>query len=85
TTTQTNRILYEKKQIRICSLSTKRNDTRMWGYYADSHKGVNLCITVAGRYCEVLKVAYGPKLEINAYNERATAKEILLHKYDDWE
>ncbi|MFX0195309.1 MAG: DUF2971 domain-containing protein [Candidatus Hodarchaeota archaeon] len=35
-----------KKELRICSLSKKANDTLMWSYYGDSHKGVAVGVEV---------------------------------------
>ncbi len=35
-----------KKKLRICSLSKKANDTLMWSYYGDGHKGVAIGVEV---------------------------------------
>ncbi len=36
-----------KEKLRICSLSKKANDTLMWSYYGDGHKGVAIGVEVA--------------------------------------
>ena len=42
-----NLLKTKKYKTRICSLSKEFRDTRMWAYYADSHKGC--CIEVSAK------------------------------------
>lgn len=83
-TKERNELLMEKEKIRICSLSTQRNDPAMWAYYADSNKGVNLGVIVTSYKCEILAVNYSEHLEIMEYKKNGTAKEILSHKDIIW-
>jgi len=35
-----------KKELRICSLSKKPNDTLMWSYYAQGHSGLAIGVNI---------------------------------------
>lgn len=83
-TKERNELLMEKEKIRICSLSTQRNDPAMWAYYADSNKGVNLGVIVTGHKCEILDVNYSEDFKILEYKKNGTAKDILSHKDTIW-
>lgn len=77
-----------KKELRICSLSEKSNNTLMWSYYGDGHKGVAIGVEVADddeydlipvKYRE--RAAYVSKL----MDSEEAAKKLLSTKLLPWE
>ena len=77
---QVKEILYPLK---VCSLSKKLDDVRMWSFYANDHKGIAIEIDFAGFENEVEEVLY-----LNAlpeYNlETPNPAEILKNKTKHW-
>lgn len=74
------------KQLRICSLSSRLNDVRLWTYYADAHQGIAVKIDFL-KESQVEKVNYSKKL-LNiedASKDFESSKKILLNKTEHWE
>ncbi len=49
-------IVQEKAHLGICSLSRTHNNTVMWSYYANSHKGIVLGIEVDEQHNDIVDV-----------------------------
>lgn len=77
-----------KKELKICSLSKKPNNTLMWSYYADSHKGVAIGVEIAdGNGYDLIPVKYRERaayVSKSMDSERAV-KKLLSTKLLPWE
>ncbi len=77
-----------KKEWKICSLSKSSNNTLMWSYYADGHKGVALGVDIedSDEY-DILPVKYRERaayVSKKLDSERAV-KKLLSTKLLPWE
>lgn len=72
------------ERFKICSLSQKLSDVRMWSFYANGHKGIAIEIDFTGLEKDVEEVKYSKGLpEFNLTNPDPV--EILTKKTDHWE
>jgi hypothetical protein len=80
------RLLGEKKELRICSLSEINNDILMWSHYANGHRGVAIGVEINTNKYAVNRVIYdGQKTVSDTNYNNLSAEEILKHKADCWE
>jgi len=77
-----------KKELKICSLSKKSNNTLMWSYYADGHKGVAIGVEIADddEY-DLIPVKYRERAAYvsKSMDSEAAAKKLLSTKLLPWE
>jgi len=69
--------------LKICSLSEKLDDVRMWSFYANDHKGIAIEIDFAGFENDVDEVLYLnalPEYNLSTHNPA----EILKNKTKHW-
>ncbi len=84
------RLVEQKSQFGICSLSAKWNNTVMWSYYADGHKGIVLGVEVdegSPDLVEVAKVKYAKNISFRGYygsDPEIDARAILSKKLSAW-
>jgi hypothetical protein len=80
-------------RLRICSLCEKSDNTLLWSYYADAHKGVAIGVTVPDRISPRVdkpeRVKYDMTVSIDTKSARgnrpgAIAKNILSQKLIFW-
>jgi len=74
----------EKLEFRVASFSKVANNTLMWAYYADSHKGLTIGVELAETKTKPVPVDYIGPAEIKAYTPSKVAQQILARKYDNW-
>lgn len=80
------KILYEKKKIRICSLSRDHDNELMWSHYAEGHRGVVIGIEIKDQNNYNLRsisydgLALLTQQNINSYS----TFEFLSHKLEIW-
>lgn len=75
------------KAPRICSLSRRCDDVRMWSHYADSHQGVAIEIDFSGIQADAHEVSYSAKLKLygdHLQAETPTVINVLTSKTDHW-
>ncbi len=77
-----------KKELKICSLSKKANDTLMWSYYGDGHKGVAIGVEVADddEY-DIRSVTYRERAArvSKSMDAEEAVKKLLSTKLLPWE
>lgn len=79
------KISSDKEDLRICSLSRKKNDELMWAHYSEGHRGVAIGITVDIAKYDLHRIEYdGLTYLTNGQIEHDTPREILTHKLHDW-
>ena len=77
-----------KKELRICSLSKKANDTLMWAYYGDGHKGVAIGVEVADNVeYDIRPVKYRERTVFfsKEMDAEEAVKKLLSTKLLPWE
>lgn len=80
-------------RLRVCSLCEKRNNSLLWSYYADGHKGVAIGVTVldqvSPRVDKAEQVTYDMTVTIDpataaTKSPSAIAKRVLSQKLQFW-
>lgn len=80
-----SKLLQEKGEIRLCSLSRVRNNQLMWSHYANGHRGVAIGVNIIDSNCTIRPIEYnGLSLIKNQDFNDKTAFEILSHKLEVW-
>lgn len=85
------KMLAETNRVGICSLSHTHNNTVMWSYYADGHRGVVLGFTVDKTHADieaVSEVTYPSAITFEAYDgsdAQTDALGILSKKHSAWQ
>lgn len=76
-----------KKELRICSLSEKLNNTLMWSYYADGHKGVAIGVEIDSNEYELIPVRYRERAASvsKSIDSEKAVKKLLSTKLLPWE
>ena len=80
-------LINRQKQLRICSLSKSSNNTLLWSYYADAHKGIAFGVRISSAQREVHDVRYTNDLEFKPFEGSEAGREaikILLNKTPQW-
>ena len=84
-----DKIKSEKNKLRICSLSRKRDDILLWGYYANGSRGVNLVLEIVDKeIIEITDIKYQGLYDHQsiAHDEEiiSLTKKILSRKLPNW-
>ena len=83
----------EKYSTKICATSETKDNFLLWSHYADSHKGICLCIKVDDDECDNnsihhAKLIYAPEVihikDIENDTSEKQVEKILLKKLDYW-
>ncbi|MFC1859745.1 DUF2971 domain-containing protein [Thermodesulfobacteriota bacterium] len=77
-----------KNELKICSLSKELNNTLMWSYYADGHKGVAIGVEIAkSDEYELIPVKYRERAAYvsKSMDSEKAVKELLTTKLLPWE
>lgn len=75
----------DKGDLRLCSLSRKRDNELMWSHYAEGHRGVAIGIIVDCNQYDVRPIQYtGPAYLTTGQIQNDTPREILSHKLNVW-
>jgi len=74
----------EVNTLKICSLSSSREDVRLWSLYSDGHKGIVFEIDFTGLDSHIFKVEYSDELPQNLSGVLSPEK-ILSCKTNHWE
>lgn len=79
------RILDEKGQLRLCSLSRVNNNELMWSHYTNGQRGVAIGVRIDDTRYDVRPIQYNglANLRNQDYNNQ-TVMEILSHKLEIW-
>ena len=83
-----NEIRSRKKELKICSLSKKINNTLMWSYYADGHKGVAIGVEISdSEGYELIPVKYRERAAYvsKTMDSEKAVKKLLSTKLLPWE
>ena len=77
------KLMNEKDNLRVCSLSRTKSNELMWSHYADGHRGVAIGLRII--HDEVRPIQYNGLafIQNQDYNYQ-TAIEILSHKLEIW-
>lgn len=79
------KISSDKGDLKICSLSRKKDNELMWAHYSEGHRGVAIGITVDTSKYDVHPIQYtGLAYLTNGQIEHDTPREILSHKLNVW-
>ena len=79
------KILSQKNEYRICSLSRINNNELMWSHYADGQRGVAVGVMIDDTKYTVRQVQYNGLSFIREQNyNQHTAIDILSHKLEVW-
>jgi hypothetical protein len=80
-----NKLLEEKGELRLCSLSRVRDNQLMWSHYTNGHRGVAVGLRITDTNCTLRPIQYNGLASIRNqdFNEQ-TAIEILSHKLEVW-
>lgn len=81
---QINAIYEKKSAYRLLSLSESPNNMLMWSYYADSHSGMVVGLSLNDPDVVVERVRYVDDLMIDIHVQDL-AKEILGKKFSMWQ
>lgn len=81
-----DKLLEEKGELRLCSLSRSKDNQLMWSHYAKGHRGVAIGVQVNNSRFTVKPIQYNGLTYIynQDYNHQ-TAIEILSHKLEVWD
>jgi hypothetical protein len=78
------KISSDKGDLKICSLSRKKDNELMWAHYSEGHRGVAIGLTVDKKY-DVRPIQYtGFAYLTGGQIEQDTPREILSHKLNVW-
>lgn len=80
-----NKILEEKGDLRLCSLSKIRDNQLMWSHYTNGHRGVVIGLKINDNNCTIRPIQYNGLASIRNqdFNDQ-TSIEILSHKLEVW-
>lgn len=80
-----SKLLEEKGDLRLCSLSKVRDNQLMWSHYTNGHRGVAIRLRIVDTDCTVRSIQYNGLASIRNqdFNDQ-TAIEILSHKLEVW-
>lgn len=79
------KISSDKGDLKICSLSRKKDNELMWAHYSEGHRGVAIGISVDATKFDVRPIQYtGLAYLTNGQIEQDTPREILSHKLNVW-
>jgi hypothetical protein len=79
------KISSDKGDLRLCSLSRKKDNELMWSHYAEGHRGVAIGLNVDNNRYDVRPIQYTGIHYLNSGQiEQDTPKEILSHKLNVW-
>ncbi len=79
------KISSDKENLRLCSLSRKKENELMWSHYADGHHGVVIGLIVDHTQFDVRPIQYtGLHYLTGGQIEQDTPREILSHKLEVW-
>ena len=79
------KISSDKGDLRLCSLSRKKDNELMWSHYADGHHGIVIGLTVDRGKFDVRPIQYtGLHYLTGGQIEQDTPREILSHKLEVW-
>jgi len=80
-----DKLLEEKGEFRLCSLSKIKDNQLMWSHYAKGHRGVAIGLRVNENQFKVKPIQYDGLTSIcnEDYNHQ-TAIDILSHKLEVW-
>lgn len=80
-----NKLLEDKSQLRLCSLSKVKDNQLMWSHYTNGHRGVSIGLKIVDTNCEIRNIQYNGIISVlkQDFNEQ-TAIEILSHKLLVW-
>ena len=80
-----NKILQEKGELRICSLSRVNNNELMWTHYTNGQRGVAIGVEIDRNKYSVRPIQYNGIASIRQQDfSDQTAMEILGHKLEVW-
>ncbi len=80
-----DKLLQEKGEIRICSLSRVNNNELMWSHYANGQRGVSIGVEIDRTKYDVRPIQYNGIAYIRDQDfTQQTALEILSHKLEVW-
>ncbi len=80
-----NKLLEEKGELRLCSLSKVNDNQLMWSHYTNGHRGVAVGLRITDTESTIRHIQYNGLASIRSqdFNEQ-TAIEILSHKLEVW-
>ncbi len=80
-----NKLLEEKGELRLCSLSRIKDNQLMWSHYTNGHRGVAIGLRIIDTDCTIRPIQYNGLASIRNqdFNDQ-TAIEILSHKLEVW-
>jgi len=80
-----NKLLDNKGELRLCSLSKVRDNQLMWSHYTDGQRGVAIGLRIVDTQVTVRPIQYNGLASIRNqdFNDQ-TAIEILSHKLEVW-
>lgn len=80
-----NKLLEDKGELRLCSLSKVKDNQLMWSHYTNGHRGVSIGLKIVDTDCIIRNIQYDGLVSIRSqdFNEQATI-EILCHKLVVW-
>jgi len=79
------KLLQEKGNIRLCSLSRTNNNELMWSHYANGQRGVAIGVKINTGVYEVKPIQYNGLAVIRSQDfSNQTVTEILSHKLEVW-
>lgn len=80
-----DKLLEEKGELRLCSLSKIKDNQLMWSHYANGQRGVAIGLRINNAEYTVRTIQYNGLAYIRNqdFNDQ-TAVEILSHKLDIW-
>ncbi|WP_183561598.1 DUF2971 domain-containing protein [Mucilaginibacter sp. SP1R1] len=75
----------DKGDLKICSLSRKKDNELMWSHYADGHHGIAIGVEIDREAYDVRPVDYTGLAYLRGNEiEHDSARQILSHKLDVW-
>jgi hypothetical protein len=79
------KISSDKGELRLCSLSRKKDNELMWSHYSEGHRGVAIGLTVDSSKYDIRPIQYTGIHYLNGGQiEQDTPREILSHKLNVW-
>ena len=80
-----DKLIEEKGELRICSLSRVNNNELMWSHYTNGHRGVAIGVVIDRSTYSVRPIQYNGIASIRQQDfSEQTAMEILSHKLEVW-
>lgn len=80
-----NKLLQEKGELRLCSLSKVRDNQLMWSHYANGQHGVAIGLRIDDSVYTVRPIQYNGLVSLRNQNfNEQTSTEILSHKLVVW-